>query len=280
MKTAEGWRSDDRATGWQQPLRDHATVVGACIRLEAVRTLRSRQYQLLAVGIPLGLYLVITAGNPEPWATAAVSGPSWRAQAMVALATLGALGAGLASGGSRMAVDRASGWLRTLVLVPLPRLDLLVGRVATGVALAGIPILLLAGIAAVLEGVALSPAGWAQLVASIWIGAVPFALLGTLVGRAPCRGAARALGGALFGGVAGGGGVVVPPRTLPAPGATIGWVVPSYVVGDLAWQAILGQPPSPLDITLLVAQSLALGAVVAWPGHGIPGRPRRPWLGG
>jgi len=250
-----------------------AAVVGACFRLEVVRAVRSRQYQLLAIAIPVGLYLAVVIGGLRP--SPAIQDASWRAQAMVAMATLGALGTGLAIGGSRLAGDRASGWQRTLALSPLPWPSLLAGRGAAGVALAGVPALLLPALGALLGGVALAPAGWAQLVVSIWIGAVPFVLLGTIVSLAPGRWTALALVVALYVGLTAVGGLLAGPLTRAAPAATIGWIEPSYVVGDLGWQAIRGQPPSPVDITLLVMQSLALGAAVAWLAPGLAGPPRR-----
>jgi ABC-2 type transport system permease protein len=252
-----------------------AGVVGACFRLEAIRAARSRQYQLLAIAIPVGLYLAVIVGGLDPWPAAGIGLASWRAQAMVAMATLGALGAGLVIGGSRLAGDRASGWLRTLALAPLPWPYLLLGRGAAGVALAGVPVVLLLVLGALLGGVALPPAAWPQLAASIWIGAVPFVLLGMIAGLAPGRRTGLALVMALYIGLGAAGGLVAGPRTPAPPAATIGWIEPSYVVGDLGWQAIRGQPPSPVDITLLVMQSLALGAAVAWLAPGIAGPPRR-----
>ena len=253
---------------------NEVSVVGACFRLEAIRAVRSRQYQLLAVAIPAGLYLAVVIGGLRPGATAGIQDPSWNARAMVAMATLGALGTGLAIGGSRLAGDRASGWLRTLALAPLPWLSLLLGRGAAGVALAGVPVLLLLLLGALPGGVALPPAAWAQLAASIWIGAVPFVLLGTIAGLAPGRRTALALVVALYVGLPAVGGLLAGSVTGAAPAATIDWIEPSYVVGDLGWQAIRGQPPSPVDITLLVVQSVALGAAVAWLAPGIAGPPR------
>ncbi len=110
----------------------------------------------------------------------------------------------------------------------------------------------------------LPPASWVQLAASIWIGAVPFVLLGTVVGLVPERRTALALVVALYVGLPAVGGLLAGPLTGGAPAVTIGWIEPSYVVGDLGWQAIRGQPPSPVDITLLVVQSVALGAAVGW----------------
>lgn len=253
-----------------------ATVVGACVRLEVIRAARSRQYQLLAVGLPIGLYVAGSVGGL--WAaTPGIDGSSGGARAMVAMATLGALGAALAVGGSRLAADRASGWLRTVALAPLSWHSLLLGRGVAGVALAGVTVLLLLGLGALVGDVALSPAGWAQLAATTWAGAVPFVLLGMVAGLAPGRRAASALVVALYVGLGAAAWLPDPPGTPAAAAATIGWIEPSYLVGDLGWQAIRGQAPSPVDITLLVAQAVALGATVAWLGPRMagPGRPPR-----
>lgn len=245
-------------------VRGHAALLCAYVRLEVVRSLRSRQFLLLALGIPVGLYLVSTGPGLGRQPDALVGGTTWKAYAMVSMAALAALGAGLAATGSRLAAERASGWVRTLALVPLPRLHMLVGRVVACVVIAGPPMFAVIGTAVLARGVGLAPGRWLQLIVSLWIGAVPFALLGVVVGLSLGRDAAVGVVLVLYLGLAVIGGLVVPIETLPAIVATMGHLMPSFLVGDLGLQAILGRSPSAHDITLLAAESLAFGSFIAW----------------
>lgn len=256
---SDGWAS------WRvRWTRGDAALLYAYLRLEVVRLLRSRQFHILALALPVGLYLVLTQPGLGRQPDALTGGMTWKTYAMVSMAVLGALGAGLAASGSRLAAERDGGWVRTLTVAHLPRLYMLAGRVVVGVVTAGIPILLVLGVAVLVHGVGLAPGRWLQLIASLWIGAVPFALLGVVVGLVSGRNVAVVVVPGLYVGLAVVGGLIQPIETLPAVVATMGHVLPSFLVGDLGWQAILGRSPSAQDITLLAAESLAFGSFVVW----------------
>ncbi|MHB8892052.1 MAG: ABC transporter permease [Candidatus Limnocylindrales bacterium] len=240
----------------------------AYVRFEVVRSLRSRQYQLLAIALPVGLYLVYTQSDLGGQPGALIGGTTWTMYAMVSMAALGALGAGLAANGSRLAAERESGWIRTLGLASLPRCHMLAGRVTAAVVGAGLPILVVIGTGVLVHGARLTPGGWLQLIVSLWVGAVPFALLGVVVGRSLGRDAAVGAVLVLYLGLAFVGGLLEPIESLPAVFATMGRVLPSFLVGDLGWQAILGRGPSARDLTVLAAESFAFGSLIVWTRRG------------
>ena len=255
----------DRRPAWRLASRLRPAIGwSSYVRLEILRTLRSRQYQVLAVALPVGLYLLYTQPDLGRRPTALIDGGAWSANALDRMATLGALGAGLAASGSRLAADRASGWIRTLSLAPLPPQQMLSGRVVAGVVSAALPVLIVSGIGLVVHGVALPTGRWLQLFTSLWAGALPFALLGVVVGLSLGRAAAVGSVLVLYLGLAFVGGLVEPIASLPAVIATIGRTLPSFVVRDLGWRAVLGQGPSAQDAALLAAESFGLGSLVFW----------------
>lgn len=249
-----------RPPPWRRP----AVGFVGYVRFEILRTLRSRQYQLLAAALPVTLYLLGTQPGLGRPPTALIEGGSWGTNALDRMATLGALGAGLAAAGSRMAADRTDGWIRTLRLASLPSARMLAGRTIAGVASAGLPLLLVIVAGVLVRAVALPVAGWLQLVVSVWAGALPFALLGIVVGLSLGRPAAVVAVLAVYLGLAIIGGLLEPIVSLPAVLATIGGALPSFLVRDLAWRAALGQGISAQDATLLAAESFGLGSLVLW----------------
>ncbi len=246
-----------------------ARRVLAYARLELVRGLRSGQYLLLAVIAPLGLLLA------DVLATHGAGGRSGRelVQGIFAvdqLATLAALGAGLAASGSRLAADRAGGWVVALRLASLTRVQMLAGRLIAALLLAGLAILAVVVVGAILgvgtvRGRAdVAPVRWLLLALAIWVGSVPFALVGMAVGMFLGRRAAVTAVLAIYVGLAIGGGLLAPIGILPAAIGTIGRILPTFAVEDLGWHALLGQGLSAHDLTLLAAESLALGSLLAW----------------
>ena len=247
----------------------HAERVLAYGSFEALRCLRSRQYLFLAIALPAGLYVAtLAAGTGGPGGTPA-DGATRSAASLAAFATLGALGAGLVAGGSRLAAERDGGWLRTLSLAALPRFHMLAGRVLAGIIAAVLSIAVVVGAGAVgmgltVPGAGFAPGRWLALAVSLWAGAVPFALLGVVVGLTLGRRVAVVAVLILYVGLAVGGGLLEPGGSLPADLATMERVLPSFVADDLGWRVLLGEGLSARDIALLAAESLALGSFLAW----------------
>jgi ABC-2 type transport system permease protein len=240
-----------------------ARRVLAYARLEVVRGARSGPYLLLAIATPFALLLASLVAGPAA-AGSAGSEPVRGALAVDQLATLAALGAGLAASGSRLAADRAGGWVQTLAMASLPRLQMLEGRLLAACLLAGMAIVVVVASGAVAAPRDASLLGWLLLAGAIWIGSVPFACLGLAVGLWLGRRGSIAAVVAIYLGLALGGGLLSPIGIWPGTVGTIGRILPTFAVEDLGWHALLGQGLSAHDLTLLAAETLALGSLLAW----------------
>jgi ABC-2 type transport system permease protein len=139
------------------------------LRLEVRRTLRDVGFVIGGVAMPVMMYLLFTnLGENEA---------SWKAQAMVGMAAYGAVGSALNTGGG-VAEDRATGWLRQLRVSPMTSRQVVVGRALTGsvTVLPAIVAVLAAG--GLLNGVRLDVWQWALVAVLLWLGSIPFTLLG------------------------------------------------------------------------------------------------------
>ncbi|MEU8591241.1 ABC transporter permease [Streptomyces sp. NPDC048664] len=139
------------------------------LRLEVRRTLRDVGFVIGGIAMPVMMYLLFTnLGGGDG---------SWKAASMVGMAAYGAVGSALNTGGG-VAEDRAVGWLRQLRVTPMTPRQVVVGRALTGsvTVLPAIVAVLAAG--GLVNGVRLAVWQWAAIALLLWLGSVPFTLLG------------------------------------------------------------------------------------------------------
>lgn len=140
------------------------------VLLEVRRTLRDPGFVAGGVAVPVLMYLLFTnLGGGDAG--------GWRTGAMVGMAAYGAVGSALNTGGG-VAEDRAIGWLRQLRVTPMRPHQVVLGRTLTAsvTVLPALTAVLAAG--GLVNGVRLAPWQWASLALLLWLGSVPFTLLG------------------------------------------------------------------------------------------------------
>ena len=241
-----------------------ARMIAAYLRFDLRRILRNRRYVLISVGFPLFFYLFETGAlGTNRYNGFSVDGIPWATYSMVSMAVFGAVQATLMW--SRIvATERARGWIRQLRVSPLPPLaylstKLLVSLLTTVPAIA---LVLVAGAAA--NGVRLSAPTWVELLVGLAIGACPFAAYGLLLGYlfdADSVQGAYAVSSFILAIL---GGVIAPVTTFPPMFRSLTDVLPVFHLANIGWRAVAGQPPDPLDIAVLVAYTIGIGALVIW----------------
>ncbi|MFJ6831497.1 ABC transporter permease [Streptomyces sp. NPDC091209] len=140
------------------------------LRLEVRRTLRDTGFVIGGVAMPVMMYLLFTnLGGGDDGA--------WRTASMVGMAAYGAVGSALNTGGG-VAEDKVTGWLRQLRVTPMTPRQVVLGRALTGsvTVLPAIVTVLAAG--GLVNGVRLDAWQWAATAVLLWLGSVPFTLLG------------------------------------------------------------------------------------------------------
>ncbi|MEX0173775.1 ABC transporter permease [Streptomyces sp. LMG1-1-1.1] len=141
----------------------------AYVRLEVLRTLRDPGFAISTIGVPVMMYLLFTNLGADDSA--------YKTAAMVGMAAYGALGAAL-SVGTGVAEDKSTGWLRQLRITPMTPRQVVTGRALTGsvVVLPAIGGVLLAG--GLANGVRMDAWQWPAVAVTLWLGSLPFTLLG------------------------------------------------------------------------------------------------------
>ena len=234
------------------------------IALEMRRSLRDIRYLVIAVAMPIGLYLLFTGLFGAHGQRA--QGLSQPVELMVAMIAYGAMWAVFSATGPRIAHERAIGWTRQLRVTPLSAASALSGKLVTALA-AALPAMMLVAVTAVLSHhVQLSAAQWLAMLAAMWASVLPLALLGLAIGYLAGDEIAFPLTMALYFALGALGGLWIPLSTMPLAMQDIGQALPSNGVAELGWRIAGGQAPVPKAVLVLTAWLLgsATAALLAY----------------
>jgi ABC-2 type transport system permease protein len=235
------------------------------IRLELIRVLRDGTFLVFGIAMPVVMYLIFTNLGLAP-----SDSHDAALYTMISLAAYGALGAAI-NNGSGLAEDRALGWLRQLRLTPLPPATIVAAKTATGmiVVIPAIAAVLLAGV--LVNGVSLGAGQWTAIVGLLWIGTIPFALLGLGNGY---RLSGQAANLANFGSnmtLAVVGGLWIPASGFPGWLKSISQWTPTSSYADLSWRIAFGHTPTLRSVAILLGWVAAFG-IYALAGYRRAGR--------
>lgn len=231
--------------------------MGVLLTSEVRRIVRSPRFLIFTVGFPV-VYFLIFSGLYATGADAAVV----TVVLMLNMAAFGAISASVSTGG-RVAVERAVGWNRQLRLTPLPGWAYLV--VKAGVAmLVALPALLLTfAVAAAFEHVDLSLVQWLRVLLAAWLGVLPFAAIGLLVGTMATQDSAQSMSTVTMLVFSLLGGVLIPAQVLPAAMATVAHLLPSYWLAEVARDQLSGGGVPLQGVAVMLVWLLVAGGLVA-----------------
>ncbi|MFF0061809.1 ABC transporter permease [Streptomyces sp. NPDC005279] len=232
-------------------------MITAYLKLEVRRTLRDTGFVIFGIGMPVMMYLLFTnLGENES---------EWKTASMVGMAAYGALGAALSTGGG-VAEDKALGWLRQLRITPMSPRQVVTGRALTGsvTVLPAIVAVLAAG--GLLNGVRLAAWQWVALAVLLWLGALPFTLLGLGNGYRLSAQTTGVVNMACNLGLAVVGGLWFPVALFPDWLRSLSRYTPANRFADLGWSTTQGHAPGLTTVTVLLGWLLVFGsyAVVSY----------------
>ncbi|MFF0482016.1 ABC transporter permease [Streptomyces sp. NPDC004435] len=227
----------------------------AYARLEIRRTVRDQAFVISTLGVPVLMYLLFTNLGGQ-------DGLASRTAAMVGMAAYGALGAALSLGGG-VAEDKATGWLRQLRVTPMSPRRVVAGRALTGavVVLPAIAAVLSAGL--LVNGVRMEPLQWAAVALALWLGSLPFALLGLGNGYRLTPQSTGAVNVACNLGLAVVGGLWFPVSLFPGWLAALSSWTPTHRFAEVGTALAEGHPPPAAALLVLAAWTAVFGTYAA-----------------
>jgi ABC-2 type transport system ATP-binding protein len=248
------------------------------LRLEISRTVRDIRYVVLALAAPVGFYLLFAeifsgkSGNP-----AGGGGLPASVEIMVAMATFGAMWGALSATAPRLARDRERGWLDALRVTPMSPAAVLAARICAGM-LVSLPAIVAVGVTGRLaHDVSLTAGQWGLGLIALWLGTLPFVMLGIAIGTMTDSTTAYGVSMGLYFAFAALGGLWVPPAVFPSALRQVAKALPSYNQADLGWRIAGHHAPTAASVLVLAAWTGGLAVIAYWAGARIrPLRPRKP----
>jgi ABC-2 type transport system permease protein len=244
--------------GWRARLTPLLAYGG----FEVGRLVRSWKFLAITVGFPVTFYLLFLGDRP---AGQVVDGAvTWRVYLMVAMCSFGALVAALMAGGTRLSMERASGWARQLRITPIPAWSYVCTKVTASMLVVLPVIILVEVVGAGFGGVQLPAATWVGLTVLLWATSLPFAVLGVFIGFVVATEAAFPVVTGLMFVLGYFGGLFNPVDRMPGALQSIAHVMPSYHHDALGLAALDGQTLSLSHWLVLAGYVAVLGVAIAW----------------
>ncbi len=246
------------ATGSRRPL------LLRFLSFELRRVLRKPSFLIWTLAFPVVFYLASYANPTNNVHARSTYGTTWPIFFMVSMCGWAAIAAAFNVGGGRLAAERANGWIRQLRLTPLPSWAYAASELLTGVTLALAATLVLAAIAGAAARPALPAATWATVILACWLGSLSFTAIGIFIGLVASSSTAQPIMIATMLVLNVLGGLLVPLPALPQWLRDIAYVLPTYRLGNLGWNAVAHRPFDPVDVAVLAAYTVVFAALAAW----------------
>jgi ABC-2 type transport system permease protein len=226
------------------------------LRMEIIRLLRNRRVLIFSMIMPAVLLLIFGG----LYKSQSLNGTSAAAYIMVSMGLFGSMSAAIGSGGS-IAVERGIGWNRQLRLTALKPNAYVATKVVLSLVMALPPILLTYLVGVLALGVRLPATTWLLVLAGSWLGALPMAALGLVVGYIAKPDSVQQISGLLMMLLAAFGGIWVPVEQMPKLMHNIAEWTPVYWVGQLARGPLFHHGLTGRELGMLAVWTVLLGLV-------------------
>jgi len=226
------------------------------LRMEITRLLRNRRVLIFSILMPAILLGVIGGLYKKD----SLEGANVAAYIMVSMGLFGSMTGAIGSGGT-IALERGIGWNRQLRLTPLAPGSYLLTKVVLSMIMALPPLLVTYIIGAVSLDVRLPAHTWIIIAVASWLGALPFAALGLVIGYVAKPDSVQQVSALLYMLLALFGGIWVPAEQMPALMHRIAEWTPAFWVGQIARSPLFHQSLNMTAVWILAAWTAAFGII-------------------
>jgi ABC-2 type transport system permease protein len=231
-------------------------------RFEVGRLLRSWKFLAITIGFPVIFYMLFLGDHT---AGKVVDGTvPWRTYLMVSMCSFGALVAALNAAGTRLSMERASGWARQLRVTPIPAWSYVGTKIVASMLVVLPVIVLVEAVGAGFGDVRLTATTWVGLTILLWVTSLPFAVLGVFIGFLVTTEAAFPVVTGLMFVIGYFGGLFTPIDEMPGALQFVAHLMPSYHQVSLALASIDGHTLALTHWLVLAGCVAVLGLAIVW----------------
>ncbi len=230
---------------------------------EILKAVRAPEYILPTLTLPIAFYSLFVFAFPG----------GGKDSAQYLLATYGVfavMGPAIFGFGVGVANERDRGWLQIKRASPSPSISYMGAKIIITLifaSLALVPIYLVAGFGA---DITLPRTAWALLLGIHLLSAVPFVLIGLILGFSLSSNGAVAVSNIIFLGMAALGGLWMPAFLFPSTLQKISTYLPSYQLAEVALAVVgapsqSGNPRIPIEnLTIIAIMTTLLAGIAFW----------------
>ncbi|MFZ4452523.1 ABC transporter permease [Salibacterium aidingense] len=217
-------------------------------KAEILKILRNPYFVFWSLVMPIVFYFIFT----RIVNTNAPDEKLWQAHYLMSMTTFSVMGSAMMTLGLRMVQERTQGWSTFMKVTPLPDSIYFLAQMTaqTVIHLFSIIVIFIAGM--LINGVSLAPQEWIMCGFWILLGSAPFLAIGTLVGAMQKVETAAGVTNILYLLLALAGGLWMPLEMLPDMMQAVGKWLPSYSLGNGAWEIIRGNFPEGKNVVILL----------------------------
>jgi len=235
----------------------------AYVGLESLRQIKNSRAMIFTLAVPLVMLIAFGGAFGANGQVDPVTKLPWIVATTIQVAAYGGMMAAL-SLAFNIVTERSIGWNRQLRLTPLSGTGYLLSKLVTSMVMALFSIVIIFSVSGILYHPTLDPANWLLAGVALWLGVIPFALIGILIGQFAKPEFAQPLFMAVFMGMAVLGGLWVPLQIFPAWIGNVAQVVPSYWLNRIGQMGARGSGDILEPAIVLLAWTVALGVFIAW----------------
>ncbi len=234
-------------------------MFAAQAKLELLRLLRIPAFSVTSLALPIMFYAFF--GLPQ--AQLHYHNTTAGLYLLASFSAYAVLTISLFTFGASVAAERGTGATRLMRAMPLRISAYFFGKILSAMVFSAIVMTALVLFARFAGGVELPPEQYAELLARLLLGSIPFIILGFAVGYLASVNSAIAILNLIILPLSFGSGLFIPLSAMPKIVATFAPYLPTYHFGQLAWGVVGAASETPLRAALWLVTYAGLFLVVA-----------------
>lgn len=217
-------------------------------KAETLKILRNPYYVFWSLAMPILFYFLFT----KIINTGVDDKQQWQTHYLMSMTIFSIMGSSIMTLGIRLVQERTEGWSRFMRITPLSEYSYFIAKMMAQTVIHILSILVIFASGILINSVFLSIQEW--FLSGLWIlvGSLPFLALGTLIGTMKRVDTASGISNILYMALAIMGGMWMPIEVLPRTMQAIAKWLPSYNLGNGAWEIISGRYPEWFNVLILV----------------------------